>query len=64
MILLTKSDRDGGTAACVINTKYMTSAIWVDEFELTALNMSNQPTIWVEETPADIYKNLKGNSDG
>jgi len=54
MILLTQADKDGNTSVCALNPKYITSAIWVNSQELTALNMTNQPTIWVTESPEEV----------
>ncbi len=54
MIKITKSCKDGSLADGAINPHYMTSAVFVPEQELTAINMDNQPTIWVVETPDDI----------
>ena len=58
-IKLTHKDRDGILSTCMINTSYLTSAVWVDDQELTALNMKDQPTIWVTEAPASIATVIK-----
>ena len=54
MIKITKSCKNGGIAAGAINPKYVSSALYVPELELTAINMHNQPTIWVIESPDEL----------
>ncbi len=58
-IKLTHKDRDGILSKCMINASYLTSAVWVDDQELTALNMKDQPTIWVTESPAYVLTIIK-----
>lgn len=54
MIKITKSCKTGGVTDGAINPAFMTSALYVPEMELTAINMYDQPTIWVVESPDDI----------
>tara|TARA_R110002072_G_scaffold981_4_gene8119 strand:+ start:2670 stop:2888 length:219 start_codon:yes stop_codon:yes gene_type:complete len=54
MIKITKSCKLGGVTDGAINPTFMTSALYVPEMELTAINMHDQPTIWVVESPDDI----------
>jgi len=54
MIKITKSCKSGGVTDGAINPFYMTSALYVPEMELTAINMHDQPTVWVVESPDDI----------
>lgn len=54
MIKLTKSEKDGGTSIGAINPAFITSALYVPDMELTAMNMHDQPTIWVVESPETI----------
>lgn len=54
MIKITKSCKEGGVTDGVINPEFITSALYVPEHGLTAVNMHNQPTIWVVESPDEI----------
>lgn len=54
MIIVTKADKNGATSVGAINPAFMTSALYVVEQKLTAINMVDQPTIWVTDSPVDI----------
>lgn len=60
MIELTRQCKTGELSACIINTKYITAAIYVSEMDSTAVSMYNQPTIWVSETPDEILEKMNG----
>lgn len=60
MIQLTRQDKSGELSGCIINTKYITAAIYVAEMNSTAVSMSQQPTIWVSETPDEILEKING----
>ena len=60
MIQLTRQDKSGELSGCIINTKYITAAIYVSEMDSTAVSMSQQPTIWVSETPDEILEKMNG----
>lgn len=60
MIELTRQDKVGALSGCIINTKYITAAIWVTEVDATAVSMYQQPTIWVIETPDEILEKING----
>lgn len=60
MIQLTRQDKSGELSGCIINTKYITAAIYVAEMDSTAVSMSQQPTIWVSETPDEILEKING----
>jgi len=60
MIQLTRQDKDGERSACIINTKYITAAIYVTEMGSTAVSMYRQPTIWVSESPDEILESING----
>lgn len=60
MIQLTRQDKYGELSACIINTKYITAAIYVTEMNATAVSMYQQPTIWVSETPDEILEKING----
>jgi hypothetical protein len=60
MIQLTRQDKSGELSGCIINTKYITAAIYVAEMDSTAVSMSQQPTIWVSETPDEILEKMNG----
>ncbi len=65
MLLLTKKDRETGKIADVlINSKSITSAVFVPSCGMTAINMDSGPSIWVEDTPEDIYNDLQGDDRG
>ena len=55
MIQLTRQDKDGELSACIINTKYITAAIYVTDMGSTAISMYQQPTIWVRESPDEVF---------
>ena len=63
MIQLTQQDRDGFSATCLINVSAVTTAIYVHDQRLTALNITGQPTVWVAETPEEIYHILTEETD-
>ncbi len=54
LIKITKSCKNGGVTSGAINPKYVSSALYVPELELTAINMYNQPTIWVIESHDEL----------
>ena len=54
LIKVQRQDHGGNVAAATVNTKFLTSALYVENVGLTALNMHNQPTIWVTNTPSEI----------
>jgi len=60
MIELTRQDKSGELSACIINTKYITAAIYVPEMSSTAVSIYQQPTIWVAETPEQILDIIHG----
>ena len=60
MIELTRQDKSGELSACIINTKYITAAIYVSEMDSTAVSIYQQPTIWVSETPDEILEKMNG----
>lgn len=54
MIKVTKADKNGKQSEGAINPRFMTSALYVEEQGLTAINMEDQPTIWVTDSPTLI----------
>jgi hypothetical protein len=59
LIKLTRAAKDSGEKSdAAVNPRYVTSAIYVPEFGLTAVNMYNQPTIWVLESPEEIAQDI------
>lgn len=65
MLLLTKIDRETDEPTYVlINHKRITSAVYVPSSNLTAVNMDTGPSIWVEDTPEEIYQYIKGEDRG
>ena len=54
LVEVTRQDHEGNISVGSVNPKFITSALWVQRTGLTALNMHNQPTIWVTETPQEI----------
>ena len=60
MIQLTRQCKAGELSACIINTKYITAAIYVAEMDATAVSVYQQPTIWVSETPDEILEKING----
>ena len=60
MIALTRQCKSGELSDCIINTKYVTAAIYVEEMDATAVSIYRQPTIWVLETPDEILEKING----
>jgi hypothetical protein len=54
LITFQRQDSDGNLHCAAINPKFITSAIYVERAGLTALNMHNQPTVWVTDSPSDV----------
>ena len=54
LIQVQRQDQDGVIALAAVNAKFITSAVFVKRVGLTALNMHNQPTIWVTDTASEV----------
>jgi hypothetical protein len=51
MITLNRKDKDGEEYECAVNPAFITSACYIADSGLTALNMDGQQTIWVTDSP-------------
>lgn len=56
LVELSRQDQAGNVSLGSVNPKFITSALWVRKLGLTAINMHNQPTIWVTNTPQEVRK--------
>ena len=56
LVELSRQDQDGNVSLGAVNPKFITSALWVRNLGLTAINMHNQPTIWVTNKPQEVSR--------